>query len=91
MERVQFDIKYFLRKLDGKKMEAQRPLKVIRDDALEEEVPSTGNAKSISLASIFLIITLIVIAILVLLHIYNKKNNSTKEIINQNVKENGKH
>lgn len=69
MERVQFDIKYFLRKLDGKKMEAQRPLKVIRDDAVEEEVPGTGHAKSISLAAIFLIITLIVIAIVVFLYI----------------------
>lgn len=91
MERVQFDIKYFLRKLDGKKMEAQRPLKIIRDDAVETEVPGTGHAKSISLAAIFLIITLIVIAIVVFLYIYNKKNNSTKDIINQNIKENGKH
>lgn len=90
MERIQFDIKHLLRKMDGKKMEAQRPLKVVREDAVEEEVPSTGQTKSISPAAIFLIITLIVIAILVLLYIYNEKTNSTREIINENVKENGK-
>jgi hypothetical protein len=89
MERIQFDIKRLLRKMDGKKMEAQRPVTIIKDDEIPENVPE-GDSKPINMAAIFLIITLIVIAVVVFIYVYNRKNNSTKEIINQNVKENGK-
>ena len=90
MERVQIDIKRLLRKMDGKKMEAQRPVTVIKDDAIPENVPES-NSKPVNMAAIFLIITLIVIAVVVFIYIFNRKHNSTKEIINQNIKENGKH
>jgi flagellar basal body-associated protein FliL len=74
--------------MDGKKMEAQRPMKIIRDEVLSESEPDAGESK-INMAVIFLIITLVVIAIVVFIYIYNKSHNSTKEIINQNIKENG--
>lgn len=90
MERIQFDIRHFLRSPDGKKMLTHPRVNVIKEEVLEEEVPSTAPVKSISMGVVFLIITLIVIAIVVFVYIYNKDHNSTKKIISQNVKENGK-
>jgi hypothetical protein len=93
MERVQFDIRHFLRSPDGKKMLTHPPVKGIKDEVIPETVPSSDpyNPKPVNMAAIFLIITLIVIAVVVFIYIYNRKHNSTKEIINQNIKENGKH
>ena len=89
MERIQIDIKRLLRKMDGNKMEAQRPVTIIKDDTIPERVPQ-GDSKSVNMVAIFLAITLIVIVIVLFIYAYNKKHNSTKEIINQKVKEDGK-
>lgn len=93
MERVQFDIRHFLRSPDGKKMLTHPPVKGIKDEVIPDEaVPSSDpyKPKPVNMAAIFLIITLIVIAVVVFIYIYNRKHNSTKDIITQNIKENGK-
>lgn len=93
MERLQFDISQFIRTPDGVKLYTNRPPSRLKMPEELDSIPKE-NAKeqssSTSLVSIFLIITLIVIAITLLIYIYNKGANSTKEIINRNIKENGK-
>ncbi len=89
MDRIQFDIRHFLRSPDGKKMLTHPPMRVINDEVIQETIPSSDTSSPVNMSAVLLVITLIVIAIMVFIYVYNRKKNSTKEIINQKVKEDG--
>ncbi len=85
MEISKFDISRFLRAPDGKRILTSISQQVNHDGGGGggNDIISDGSSEPVNRVGLFLIITLIIIAIIVCLHFYNKNNSPTKEALNK--------